>query len=254
VNLRDAAAGTGPLGMSVGDLGEGEIHVWIVRVCPRAIDTCRLLLSEDEAAHSSRFLLERHQRVAVVSRGFRRIVLARYARVDPRALIFTVGPHGKPSVGGGVPPTEDLRFNVSHSGGIVALAVARGRDVGIDVESFRQDRDLGRIALDSFSARELTDLSALPASLWTDGFYRCWVQKEAFVKLLGDGLSFPLDCFDVDANPTRAPRLLDIRAPAPNALPCSMALLASPPGYVGVVAVRGLPPAIRSFLLDAGSS
>jgi 4'-phosphopantetheinyl transferase len=119
------------------------------------------------------------------------------------------GPHGKPAIEqerygsfGVCAPQDDrrgLHFNISHSGELVALAIAR-EAVGIDVEEIREMRDLLGIARRFFSAEE-----AQRVEEDGDQFFRIWTAKEAVVKAIGSGVSDGLQSFTV-------PR--DLRAPA----------------------------------------
>ena len=63
----------------------------------------------------------------------------------------------------------DLRFNLSHSKGLVLYAVASGREVGVDVEQIRFVADFERITEQYFSLAERTELGTLPApnASWT---------------------------------------------------------------------------------------
>jgi 4'-phosphopantetheinyl transferase len=231
-------------------LDVGAIHVWTISASNLDIvDECREYISPQEADEASRFLFERDYRNSVVSRGFRRMMLARHTGKDPHALRFAYGPQGKPSLADH--PT--VRFNVTHSGDVVMFAVTRGCEVGLDVEQMKSHRtpdDLEGIAKQAFSARERHDIARLPAVRREAAFYRCWTEKEAFIKLVGAGMQFPLDAFDVEVDPDKPPALLALRAPAPNALPCGMASLAAPPGYMAAMAVRGAPVGICTFTLS----
>lgn len=91
-------------------------------------------------------------------------------------------------------------FNLSHSGRVAILAVAR-QPVGVDIEEVRPLPDAYTVARRFFSAAEREALSALRADRWLRGFYSCWTRKEAFIKGIGDGLSRPLESFDVSLLP-----------------------------------------------------
>ena len=111
------------------------------------------------------------------------------------------GSFGKPCVAEG-----DLRFSLSHSRGLALYAVARGLEVGCDLE-FRDPRlACGRVAERFFSPPELHALRSLPAERWAEGFFNGWTRKEAYVKARGLGLSLPLDSFAVTLAPRRARR------------------------------------------------
>jgi 4'-phosphopantetheinyl transferase len=95
------------------------------------------------------------------SRWALRAALAGYLGVDPVAVALRAGRRGKPALAGDSP----LRFSLSHSGALALIAVASGREVGVDVE---------RIGL-------------RPAA-----FYDEWTSREAAAKCFGGGLGEPL--------------------------------------------------------------
>jgi 4'-phosphopantetheinyl transferase len=131
-------------------------------------DTLEDLLCADELARAARIVPEHNRVLWARSRGVLRALLARYLDADPRALRFKLGPHGKPALHGGAGQASDLRFNLSHSGEIVLVAVTAGLEVGVDIECSRP--------------------------CYTPELLRTWTQREAVVKCLGTGLaSAPAD-------------------------------------------------------------
>jgi 4'-phosphopantetheinyl transferase len=80
----------------------------------------------------------------------------------------------------------------------------------VDVEQHRPLADALELAGHCFSPPERAALANLPAALQARGFFDCWTRKEAFVKALARGLSFPFHQFTVDFRPDHPARLLAV--------------------------------------------
>jgi 4'-phosphopantetheinyl transferase len=135
-----------------------------------------------------------------------RSVLASYLGCHGEDLCFAVNAYGKPVLQGN---NEKPQFNLSHSRGAITLAVSGDRPVGIDVEERQRKVEFLGLAQRYFTAEEARHLEMLSETARGDAFFAIWTLKEAYVKGIGRGLTFPLDafCFDLDGN-----RLLRFRA------------------------------------------
>src|SRR5208282_2181592 len=118
-----------------------------------------------------------------------RVLLGHYLGVAPGGIEFSYGPKGKPRLAAPV----DVRFNISHSGGLALFAFTLDCEIGVDVEHIRPLRDMQEIASRFFCAEEATELMSLPAHGREQAFYLCWTRKEAYLKAVGEGLSEPID-------------------------------------------------------------
>jgi 4'-phosphopantetheinyl transferase len=87
-----------------------------------------------------------------------------------------------------------LRFNLSHTEGLVVLAVA-GSDVGVDVEWLDRKGRTVELADRYFAPAEATALRALPTDQQRDRFFDLWTLKESYIKARGLGLAIPLASF-----------------------------------------------------------
>lgn len=216
-----------------------EVHVWRAGLdqAPSTIERFLHGLAADERARAERFYFERDRERFVVARGVLRAILGGYLKRAPESLSFRYGSHGKPALAGDA-DGDSIRFNVSHSRGIALYAVCRGREVGIDLEHIRFDLAIAEIAGRFFSRREVAMLRALPAEVRHEAFFRCWTRKEAYIKARGEGLSLPLDQFDVSLVPGEPAELLGTRQDPSEASRWSLREIIPAPGYVAALAVQ----------------
>ncbi|HEV2254368.1 MAG TPA: 4'-phosphopantetheinyl transferase superfamily protein [Streptosporangiaceae bacterium] len=146
-------------------------------------------------------------------------------------------PHGKPAVRGGSP-----EFSISHSGDLVAVAVATA-PVGVDVEQLDgRERELGggdpvTLARMVLADEERAALAAVDPKGRARAFLVAWTRKEAVTKARGDGLRVPFGEVVVAA---------DLAVPHVTAWPypqdprsVSLFDLDPDPGYVAALAVIG---------------
>ena len=123
----------------------GTVDVWSASLEPPAPLDAHLpgYLSPDERERAERFVFARDRDRFVAGRAFLRLLLAQYLGCEPRALRFRYGPHGKPAL---ADERSDLRFNLAHSGTLAVCALARGSELGVDVERLRPigDAEAGR--------------------------------------------------------------------------------------------------------------
>jgi 4'-phosphopantetheinyl transferase len=216
------------------DLPPEEVDVWRFSLEQPADVVAALaeLLDADERVRAERFAFERVRRQFIVGRGMLRRVLARYLDVDPRDVRFHYGNHGKPRL-----PESGVAFNLTHSEGRALLGVTGAGEVGVDLECVRRMTDLEGIARRFFAPGEVAALTTLEESLRELAFFHCWTRKEAFIKALGDGLSYPLDQFAVTLHPAEPARLLWVHGEPDAHERWQFTHLDPWPGYVGCVAL-----------------
>jgi 4'-phosphopantetheinyl transferase len=171
----------------------GAVDVWRADLIDAAAGLSELLCDE-ERERAGRIVGERSRELWTRSRGFLRAVLGWYLEGDPVDLRFELGPHGKPALGARAGQTQDVRFNLSHSGELVLVAVSPDREVGVDVECTRDagGRQVDEIAiaaraLGPIQARRLRELEPDEREY---EFLRMWTAHEATLKCLGVGLAY----------------------------------------------------------------
>ena len=214
-----------------------EVHVWSAArddATDAQVEAFRALLTLEERKRADRFVSVRDQRQFAVVRGRLRVILSRYLAADPAAIAFTHNPHGKPGLADGL-----LRFNLSHSGGRMLVAVATHRELGVDIEQIRPDFGGEAIARRFFAPAEVETLMSLPPEERTLAFFQGWTRKEAYIKAQGKGLAQPLDEFAVEIHPHRPARLLTTHPDPLEAGRWTLIELDPPTGYVAALCVAG---------------
>jgi 4'-phosphopantetheinyl transferase len=200
-----------------------EVHLGTLDVGEAELAHFARLIDAEERARAERFRFARDRRRFIVRRGWLRTLLGRHVGEAPERLTFTFGAYGKPELPGG------LCFSQSHSGERMMIALS-DIEVGCDIELIDETMDWRPIAESLFAPAEREALAALPEAEGRRGFFDCWARKEAFVKAIGHGLSYPLEAFTVSVTPEA--RLLS------GGEAWSIAALSPGPGYAGAVVVR----------------
>ncbi len=186
-------------------LNSNEVHVWSISLKQndQVLEQLKLFLSKEEKGRSEKFHSKQDQKNFIIAHGALQDILGRYLEGVKPPLEFIKNKQGKPSL-----KESLLTFNLSHSGDLALVAVAQGRQIGVDVEKIRKETDIKNIAHRFFSIQETNQLTALPAEKQIEAFYACWTRKESFIKAKGVGFSLPLNTFDVSVNPEGATEIL----------------------------------------------
>lgn len=96
---------------------------------------------------------------------------------------FAYGEHGKPYL----PDYPTLHFNISHCRQAVACAIST-KPVGVDIETFRPVKE----NVINYAMNKAEALRIRKAARPERAFSILWTQKEALVKLTGEGLGHEL--------------------------------------------------------------
>lgn len=189
-------------------LHNDEVHIWRIPLVlvEETFAQARRLLAPEECSRADRFHFEKDRVHFIAARSAMRRILGLYTTLPPEKLLFSYSVHGKPDLV--VESGADLQFNLSHSHELALLAVTRQRPIGVDIEYIRPNVMGEKIAERFFSKREVEMLNRLPARLQPIAFFNCWTRKEAYIKALGKGLSYPLEKFAVSLAPEESARLL----------------------------------------------
>ncbi len=173
---------------------------------PDTVERLWCLMTEGERARCLRLVREVDRRTFAITRALVRRALSNYGPTAPADWRFVTNQHQCPFVEPSQAGTPPLQFNLSHTNGLVALAVTRGYRVGVDVERVSRVVELA-VADRHFAPNEVRDLRALPAAEQPVAFFEYWTLKEAYIKARGMGLALPLGAFAFTLHPPLPPAI-----------------------------------------------
>jgi 4'-phosphopantetheinyl transferase len=200
-----------------------ELHVWQANLDSERWPSADRL-PEEERERAARLYPPARGRWAA-ARWALRGVLGRYLAERPAAIELRAGTRGKPMLAGSDPW---LRFNLSHSRDLALVAVARGREVGVDVEWIDRRRDVLALARRALAPADARAVEAAPTEARPAVFHSAWARREAIAKCTGAGLWTP-----------------------PSKSAVAVAGLDVEPGFAAAIAVAGdeVPP-LRRFVIE----
>jgi 4'-phosphopantetheinyl transferase len=221
-------------------LKDNEVHVWKASLDqPESIvQMLEQRLSVDEKQRAGRFYFEKDRRHFIIGRGLLRTILGWYLSIEPIQIRFRYGRNGKPELSDNFGEVT-IKFNLSHSDNIAFYGFTRSGRIGVDIERVRAIPDMEQIGARFFSEKENAFFRSLPSSKKAATFYNCWTRKEAFIKAVGDGLTLPLNTFDVTFVPGEPAELTIDVGNLHEGTHWSLHALKPAPGYVGAIAVEG---------------
>jgi 4'-phosphopantetheinyl transferase len=222
-------------------VADNEVHVWRAQLelPPSQVQRLRGILTDDELDRANRFSLEIDRQRFIAARGTLRSILSRYLTIYPSHLRFHYNQYGKPFL---APESNayPLNFNLSHSDRMALYAITRNMEIGVDVERVRSDFEYEEIAEGFFSANEVAILRTIPTEKKLEAFHNCWTRKEAYIKAHGNGLSLPLDSFDVSLASWEPSIVLITKDELQEGSHWTLLDLKPGLGYVGALAVKGI--------------
>jgi 4'-phosphopantetheinyl transferase len=187
---------------------QNEIHIWASDLDQWEIpgNKTEQKLPASERDKSERFRLEIIKTRYTKCHFLLRKLLGQYLGVDFYHKEFNYNEYGKPSLKN-EKDNNLIYFNSSDSENICVFAFTKYGDVGIDVEKIHDLSDMGGIAESFFSSSEIKKLCSLPEHSKKNTFFKYWTRKEALLKAMGVGLSYPLDKLDVHSDEDNTSRV-----------------------------------------------
>lgn len=217
-----------------------DIHVWRAPlvVSPLLLDQLSEFLSSDEKSRGNRFINPKHRARYFVSHAILRDILSRYLQMPPGELGFIHSQHGKPYLLN-LSNEYPVCFNMSHSHNMALFAVSLNKELGVDIEYIKKSIGGEKLAERFFMPSEYQQLMSLPAAQRDIGFYRCWTLKEAYLKVIGKGLSYSLKNFEVNLLAKGWNCLLSVRGSQVAAKRWQLGAFMIDSDYIGSLAVEG---------------
>ena len=190
--------------VTIPEVPVGGVHLWRLDLATvdriRLMQAAHLILNAEESIRAERFLVLSAREEYVAGRSLLRRLLGAAVGKTPGSVVLGSGSHGKPYLLEG----SGLEFNVSHSKGVILIAVSRAGAVGVDVEfvdpSMLAGGELLEIADGALLPQEafqIQQASSEREKLLT--FYRFWTRKEAVAKADGRGIGVSLEYSLVEA-------------------------------------------------------
>jgi 4'-phosphopantetheinyl transferase len=172
----------------------GQAHVWRVDLSEMVpqLESLLPVLTEEERQRGERLVSVSLRQRFFISHAILRLILSAYLEESPREIQFKKAAHGKPSLDG-----CSLQFNMTHSKDVALYVMTSNTEVGIDVEYLKRMYDMDALVKRFFSQRENEEYRTFIEAERHLAFYRAWTRKEAYLKATGQGLSYPLNHFDV---------------------------------------------------------
>jgi phosphopantetheinyl transferase len=162
-------------------LDKNAVHLWYTWSEAGAIDRPTWLDLPDQPSATSPFASSER------GRAFLRFVFNHYENLRHQSLVIQRTPSGKPFL----LDLPEWHFNLTHTRNLIAVIIARGREVGVDAEYLARPLPSAEDLV--LSHEEQSALAALAPEQAHQRFFLYWTMKEALGKALGGGLAEPLN-------------------------------------------------------------
>ncbi|MFC3881210.1 4'-phosphopantetheinyl transferase family protein [Algoriphagus namhaensis] len=147
-------------------------------------------LSKDELQRLEKFIYPKHRDLFIKRRSMLRKLSGEYLGIHPKSIRFGYSSLGKPFIAFS---KEKLYFNSSHSKDHVAIGFSRDGQLGVDLEFLDPEIEAELISTHFFGSDEISAIQAAKGLDRANVFFRHWCIKEAYIKFIGKGLTYPLD-------------------------------------------------------------
>tara|TARA_R110002110_G_scaffold415800_1_gene656291 strand:+ start:47776 stop:48507 length:732 start_codon:yes stop_codon:yes gene_type:complete len=185
-----------------------DLHLWCLKTSDflNIINTKYIILSHEEKSIAEKFVYEKDFQRYCVSHILLRLVLEKYLNADASSIKFKINKWHKPYL-----KNNPLVFNLTHSNEVAIIAISRSGLLGVDVEYVKPT--YSKELISSFmNFAEQQYFKRLDSTEQIKYFYKCWTCKEAFIKAIGLGMSFPLKNIQTHINVQNKMEILHINS------------------------------------------
>jgi len=147
-------------------------------------------LSLQEKTQARKFINSYLSERYIISHGLLRYLLAFYTKSNPQTIEYSFNQFGKPFLKNN---SFRIQFNMSHSKDYAAYILALDCQVGIDIEWKGKNINVQELSSYVLTKEEAIIFSKLESNGNLNIFYDVWTKKEAILKSLGQGLSYPMN-------------------------------------------------------------
>lgn len=153
------------------------------------LDKLKKTLSTDEKKRVKKFSRAEDIESFILGRYLLRSVLAKILKINPSEVNIKLSEYGKPYLSD---KKTEYKFNLSHAGDWIVLALCRGGEVGIDIEKIKP---IDLSIAEKFFLQPEIDYIFKKCEEKIKRFYKIWTLRESYLKCLGLGLNYPLADF-----------------------------------------------------------
>ncbi len=223
-------------------IGHNDVHLWVIPQANHIEQRFVSLLSITEKERLDKFKFRNGKLTYYSSHVAMRLILSQYLMVQPNQINYHYLSKGKPHI-------DRIQFNLSHANEIAILGITKKHIIGVDVEFERETVEFEQLAQRFFSTNEANKLISLDQKV--KAFYKCWTRKEAFIKAIGEGLSFPLQDFEVSFLEDEEAEILYIKNKKDHHKKWSLIHLEYlPDRYTGAIAIKTKQVKLSYFQFD----
>ncbi len=173
-------------------MNEKSIHVWWSNLDQpqNIVDNCHSFLSSEEKNRINKYNTQLLKNRQVMSKAILKKLLSLYLEKNVKEINFIYNNYGKPYIACDK-VANSVKFNISHSENVGIFAFTLNDDLGVDIEKVKEYIEIDGIKEICFTNFEKEWYDNLNNEFKLEAFYKIWTIKEAFIKAIGEGFSYP---------------------------------------------------------------